>query len=134
MKDKGASGDKFKVLLIPKLKMNSQPSASRKPIHPGKILKHHYLEPLEISNDALAKFLGISPETALDLVNGKVDITLGIARELSIAFGTTQGLWLNLQQNFDTWGQNNPQNSKAFLAFLESEKERSEVYRRLAES
>ncbi|MDF5715382.1 MAG: HigA family addiction module antitoxin [Rhizonema sp. NSF051] len=105
-----------------------QPSATRKPIHPGQILKHHYLEPLGVSNDALAEMLELSSETVSDLVYGKTDITPELAFQLSIAFGTSQEMWLNLQQKFDV------QNSKAFQAFLESEQERSEVYRRLAES
>jgi addiction module HigA family antidote len=71
--------------------------------HPGGILKRLYLEPLDLSTVAFAKAIGVSRKTISKLVNKRGAITPEMALRLSIAFNTTQGLWLNLQQNYDLW-------------------------------
>lgn len=75
----------------------------RMPTHPGGILKRLYLEPRKISTVEFAKAIGVSRKTISKLINERGAITPEMALRLSIAFGTTPQLWLNLQQNYDLW-------------------------------
>jgi addiction module HigA family antidote len=75
----------------------------RPPVHPGRILKSHYLEPLDISVTALATALCVSRKTASKVINEHGSITPVMALRLSRAFDTTPHLWLNLQRNYDLW-------------------------------
>jgi addiction module HigA family antidote len=76
---------------------------SRKPSHPGEILKHLYLEPLELSVTRLAGVLGVSRKAISAIVNEHKSVTPEMALRLSRAFSTTPDLWLNLQRNYDLW-------------------------------
>jgi addiction module HigA family antidote len=71
------------------------------PIHPGEILFEDYLKPLGVSQNALARSLGITPKTISEIVLGK----RGISPEMSIRFGKFFGqsarFWLNLQTEYD---------------------------------
>lgn len=75
----------------------------RPPVHPGRVLKNHYLIPLSISITDLAKILGVSRKTASKIVNERGAITPDMALRLSRAFNTTPNLWLGLQQEYDLW-------------------------------
>lgn len=75
----------------------------RQPNHPGKILKYHYLEPLQLSVTEVADVLGISRKTLSAIVNGRASITSDLALRLSKAFKTSPELWLNLQQTYNLW-------------------------------
>ena len=75
----------------------------RPPVHPGHILKKHYLEPLSITVTALAEHLGVSRKTVSKIVNERGSITADMAGRLSVAFNTTPELWMNLQKNHDLW-------------------------------
>jgi addiction module HigA family antidote len=75
----------------------------RPPASPGEILRRLYLEPLGLSVLGLSKAVGVSRKTVSKLVNGRGRVTAQMALRLSIAFGTTPQLWLNLQQNLDLW-------------------------------
>jgi addiction module HigA family antidote len=73
------------------------------PSHPGRIIKDHYLEPLGMTNTALADVLGVSRKTVSKIVNERGGINTDMALRLSRAFNTTPDLWLNLQRNHDLW-------------------------------
>ena len=76
---------------------------TRRPSHPGKVLKGLYLEPLGLTISATAARLGISRKTLSTIVNGRGPVTIDVAMRLSRAFGTSPELWLNLQQGYDLW-------------------------------
>ena len=73
------------------------------PIHPGKILKEMYLDPLGISITVLADNLGVARKTVSQLVNGHMGVSAEMALRLAKAFNTTAELWLNMQRNYDLW-------------------------------
>ena len=75
----------------------------RPPVHPGGILRRHYLEPLSLTISDIAKTLGVSRKTLSRIINEHGSITPDMALRLSKAFNTTPELWLNLQQNYDLW-------------------------------
>lgn len=79
----------------------------RKPLHPGIILEEHYLKPLNLNLQKLADHLGIARNTLFRIRTGKGNITPGIALALANAFDTTPQLWLNLQQKYDLWIEEN---------------------------
>ena len=76
---------------------------TRKPTHPGEIIKAHYMEPLGLSVTALAVRLGVSRKTLSSIVNERSSVTPDMALRLSRAFSTSPELWLNLQQAHDLW-------------------------------
>ena len=73
----------------------------RIPTHPGVILKTEFLEPLHISQVALAAHLGVPVQRINELVRGKRGVTPQTAWLLSQAFNTTPEFWINLQTSHD---------------------------------
>ena len=71
------------------------------PVHPGEILKHEFLDELNISAGRLAKHIGV-PRTRIErLVKEETAITVDTAKRLSRAFGTSVEFWMNLQMSYD---------------------------------
>ena len=71
------------------------------PIHPGEILRTEFLEPLGLSQNRLAKEIGVPPRRINEIVLGKRSITADTALRLSKFFGTSAQLWLNLQSHYE---------------------------------
>ncbi len=67
----------------------------------GEILTEEYLEPNGITSYRLAKEIGVSTTTVLDIINGKRRLTVDTALRLSKFFGTSERFWLNLQNDLD---------------------------------
>jgi addiction module HigA family antidote len=74
---------------------------NRIPTHPGQILSEEFLEPLDMTQVALARHLGIPIQRINEIVRGKRGISPETAWLLSQALGTTPQFWLNLQMNYD---------------------------------
>ncbi len=73
------------------------------PVHPGRVLKEMYLEPLGISVTDFADNIGVARRTISLIVNEHCGISAGMALRLSKALNTTPELWLNMQQKYDLW-------------------------------
>jgi len=71
------------------------------PIHPGEILLEEFMQPLNLSQNALAKALHISPRRINEIVNKKRSITADTALRLSKFFGNSAEFWVNLQSKYD---------------------------------
>tara|TARA_R110002124_G_scaffold111348_2_gene265064 strand:+ start:968 stop:1258 length:291 start_codon:yes stop_codon:yes gene_type:complete len=65
--------------------------------HPGVILLKEFLEPLEITQKALANHVGIPVQRVNEIVRGKRGVTPETAWLFSEALRTTPEFWLNLQ-------------------------------------
>ena len=65
--------------------------------HPGVILLKEFLEPLELTQKALAAHVGIPVQRINEIVRGKRGVTPETAWLLSEALRTTPEFWLNLQ-------------------------------------
>ena len=74
---------------------------NRIPTHPGKILLEEFLEPLGLTQTALARHLNISTQRINEIVRAKRGITPETSWLLSQAFNTTPQFWLNLQMQHD---------------------------------
>jgi addiction module HigA family antidote len=70
-------------------------------IHPGEILLAEFLEPLGISQNALARAAGVPPRRINEIVLGKRSITADTAVRLAAALGTSERFWLGLQADYD---------------------------------
>lgn len=72
-----------------------------RPIHPGEILREEFLEPLEMSANALSLELHVPAPRINDIVREKRAVSTDTAMRLARYFGTTPQFWLNLQTAFD---------------------------------
>lgn len=71
------------------------------PVHPGEILLHEFLEPMELSQYALAQAIGVPPRRINEIVLGKRSISADTALRLGRYFGMEPQFWLNLQSRYD---------------------------------
>lgn len=67
--------------------------------HPGYYVKD-YIEDQGITQEELAKRLQTTPKYVSDLVNGRINLTDEMVLKLSIVFGTSTTMWLNLNQKY----------------------------------
>lgn len=75
--------------------------AKLKNIHPGEVLLEEFLIPLHISQNALARDIGVPPRRINEIVLGKRSITADTDLRLAQALGTSEGFWLGLQADYD---------------------------------
>src|SRR5947208_1752211 len=71
------------------------------PVHPGEVIRHDYLEPLGMSQYALAKALKVGQARLGEIVRGKRSITPDTALRLARYFGTTAEFWIGMQTHYD---------------------------------
>lgn len=71
------------------------------PVHPGEILRDEFLVPLNISQYRLAKDIKVPPRRINEIVLGRRSISADTALRLARYFGSSEGLWLNLQTRYD---------------------------------
>jgi addiction module HigA family antidote len=77
------------------------PSSFGPAIHPGEILLEEFLKPLEMTQAAAARKLGMSMVRLNELVRGKRGATADTAIRLAQLFKTTPQFWMHMQANFD---------------------------------
>lgn len=75
----------------------------RPPTHPGEILIHDFLEPLEITQAELAQAIHVPYQRINELVNKKRGVTPSTALRLAKYFGNSPDFWLNLQHNWELY-------------------------------
>ena len=71
------------------------------PVHPGQYLERSFLEPRHITQQALARALGVSRRRVNELIRGHRSITPDTAMRLAAFFRTDPLLWLYLQAAWD---------------------------------
>ena len=71
------------------------------PIHPGEILREEFMQPLGLSQNALARALRVPPRRINEIVLEKRGITADTALRLSRLLGTTAEMWTGLQADYD---------------------------------
>lgn len=70
-------------------------------IHPGEVLMEEFLGPLGISQNALARAIGVPPRRINEIALGKRSITADTALRLARALGTSEAFWMGLQADYD---------------------------------
>ena len=71
------------------------------PVTPGEMLKEEFLTEYGLSQNQLAKAIGISPNRIAEIVNNRRRITADTALRLSLYFGNSPEFWMNLQAHYD---------------------------------
>ena len=71
------------------------------PVHPGEVLLHEFLEPLDLTQYRLAKSLKVPARRINEIVHGTRAISADTALRLARFFGTSDRFWLNLQAAYD---------------------------------
>lgn len=71
------------------------------PIHPGEILLEEFLRPMGLSQNRLAKDIGVPARRINEIVRGKRAISADTALRLARFFGVSESFWLNLQVRYD---------------------------------
>lgn len=72
------------------------------PVSPGEMLQEEFLQPLGLSQYALAKAIGVPPRRINEIVHGTRSVTADTDLRLCRYFGLSDGWWLRLQAKFDT--------------------------------
>ena len=70
-------------------------------ITPGEMLLKDWLEPLELSQNKLARELKVPPQRINSIEKGALRITPDMALRLGRYFNMTPQFWMNLQQRYD---------------------------------
>jgi addiction module HigA family antidote len=73
----------------------------REPVHPGYFLESRFLTPMKITQQALARELGISRRRVNEMIRGKRGISPDTAVRLASHFGNEPEFWLELQLAWD---------------------------------
>ena len=71
------------------------------PITPGEILLEEYLEPLGISQNAMARAIGVAPRAINEIVLGKRSITPTMSVRFGAFFGQSDDFWHGIQVECD---------------------------------
>jgi addiction module HigA family antidote len=71
------------------------------PVTPGEMLKEEFLAEYGLSQNKLAKAIGISPNRIAEIVNNRRRITADTALRLGLFFGNSPEFWMNLQAHYD---------------------------------
>lgn len=70
-------------------------------IHPGEVLLEEFLKALDISQNKLARTMGVPPRRINEIVHGKRAVTADTAIRLARALGTSEQFWMGLQADYD---------------------------------
>ena len=76
---------------------------SRKPTHPGAVLREDVLPALGITQVEFARRLGVSRLTVSELLHEKRSLSPDMGMRLAQLLDTTPESWLNMQQALDLW-------------------------------
>jgi addiction module HigA family antidote len=71
------------------------------PHHPGIVLLEQFLKPSGLSQNALARDIGVPPRRINEIILGKRGITADTALRLAKHFGNSARYWMGLQTDFD---------------------------------
>ena len=69
--------------------------------HIGQVLQDEFLEPLNLSQNALALAIGVPPNRINGIIRGQRSITADTDLRLTKYFGLSKGYFLRLQNNFE---------------------------------
>ncbi len=72
------------------------------PVTPGEILLEEFLKPMGLSQNRLAKEIGVPPQRINQIVMGKRSVTADTDLRLGRFLGLSSGYWLRAQAAYDT--------------------------------
>ena len=68
---------------------------------PGEILLEDYMKPMGLTQNALARALGVPPRRVNEIIHGKRGITLDTSLRMGRYFRQSERFWLNVQTECD---------------------------------
>ena len=68
---------------------------------PGEILLEDYMTPMGLTQNALARAIGVPPRRINEIIHGRRAITLDTSLRLGRFFGQSLRFWLNIQTECD---------------------------------
>jgi addiction module HigA family antidote len=68
---------------------------------PGEILLREFLEPMGLSQNALARAIAVPPRRINEIVQGKRAVTADTDLRLARYFGLSEGFWMALQADYE---------------------------------
>jgi len=68
---------------------------------PGEMLLFDFLQPMGLSQNGLARAVGVPPRRINEIILGKRAITADTDLRLARYFGLSEGFWLGVQADFD---------------------------------
>lgn len=71
------------------------------PVHPGEILFEEFLQPMGLSQNQIARDLGVAPRRVNEIVHGKRRVTADTALRLARYFEMSPQFWLGLQMDYE---------------------------------
>ena len=78
-------------------------TTKRKPVSVGEILIEEFMQPLELTQGALAEAMGVQRKHVNELCNNRRNVTAATALILARVFGNSPDFWLNVQRRGDLW-------------------------------
>jgi len=78
-------------------------STKRKPASVGEILTQEFIEPMGLTQGALAEAMGVPRKHVNELCNERRAVTAPTALILARVFGNSPDFWLNAQRGSDLW-------------------------------
>ncbi|MDE2846890.1 MAG: HigA family addiction module antitoxin [Gemmatimonadota bacterium] len=73
----------------------------KKPITPGEILLEEYLKPMGISQNAMARAIGVAPRAINEIVHGRRSITPSMSIRFGAFFNQSDQFWHGIQVEYD---------------------------------
>jgi addiction module HigA family antidote len=74
-----------------------------KPASVGEILIEEFMEPMGLTQGALAEAMGVQRKHVNELCNERRNVTAPTALILARVFGNSPEFWLNVQRRSDLW-------------------------------
>jgi addiction module HigA family antidote len=78
-------------------------TTKRKPVGVGEILTEEFMQPMGLTQGALAEAMGVPRKHVNELCNGRRSVTAATALILARVFGNSPEFWLNVQRRTDLW-------------------------------
>jgi antitoxin HigA-1 len=75
----------------------------RKPVTVAEILVEEFMEPMGLTQAALAEAMGVQRKHVNELCNDRRNVTAPTALILARVFGNSPDFWLNVQRRNDLW-------------------------------
>ena len=86
---------------------------ARKPATVGEILTEEFMQPLGLTQAALADAMGVQRKHVNELCNDRRSVTAATALILARVFGNSPDFWLNVQRRSDLWAVMNSPDERA---------------------
>ncbi len=77
--------------------------STRKPTHPGEVLREDVIIPLGITVTEAAKRLGVTRKTLSAVINCRASMSPTMAVRVGLATKTSPESWLYMQMKLDLW-------------------------------